>query len=170
MSECEALNFVLDMLSSVIDTSHTTIPMVAGRKEAVRPDCGTMPGWHELVAPAQKDTKFWHSVWQSAGRPTEGELFRIKQRTRAKYHMAIKRVRRMADKIKSQKLFEAAMEGSLDLLNEMKKSHGGKHSHDLPESVGGAKGEEEICEKFKFVYEELYNSAKTTTQMNVFKT
>ena len=163
-------SFVLDMLSSVIETSHATIPMVGGRKEAVRPDCGTMPGWQDIVAPAQKDTKFWHSVWQSAGRPTEGELFRIKQRTRARYHMAIKRVRRMADKIKSQKLFEAAMEGGADLLNEMRKSHGGKHAHDLPENIAGANGEDEICEKFKSVYSELYNSAETSAAMNVIKT
>ena len=37
--------FVLEMLSSVIEASHTNIPMVGGRKEAVRPDCSSMPGW-----------------------------------------------------------------------------------------------------------------------------
>ena len=71
----------------------------------------------------------------------------------------------MADKIKSQKLFETAMKGSLDLLNEMKKSHGGKHINNLPENIGGANGE-----KFKYVYEELYTSVETTAQMNIIKT
>ena len=88
-------DFVLSLMSAVIETSHTTIPMVGGRKEAARPDCGTMPGWQEMVASAQKDSLFWHSVWHSAGRPGEGELLRIMQKTRARYHMAIRRVRRM---------------------------------------------------------------------------
>ena len=162
-------NLVLDILSSLIETSHATIPMVGGRKEAVRPDCGTMPGWHELVAPAQKDSLFWHGVWQSAGRPSEGELFRIMQKTRARYHMAIRRVRRMQEKLKMQKLFEAAMTGKADLVKEMKKSHGGKPKHELPENVAGANGEEEVCEKFKSVYKELYNSADTSNAMKVIK-
>ena len=88
-----------------------------------------------MVAPAQKDFLFWHSVWQSAGRPGDGEFFRIMQKTRARYHMAIKRVRRMKDQIKMQKLFEASMNGGTNLIKEMKKSHGCKHQHEGPENL-----------------------------------
>ena len=152
-------DFVLDMLNCVIESSHATIPMVGGRPGSVRLDSGLMPGWKVEQAPAQKDSVFWHAVWQSAGRPSSGKLYNVMRSTRAKYHTAIRRVRRAADQIKAQKLLEASMEGGGNLISEMKKSHGGKHSHDLPENVAGANGPEEICEKFRSVYSELYNSA-----------
>ena len=158
-------DFVLDNLSAVIEASHANIPMVGGRPGSVRPDCGTMPGWRDVVAPLQKDSMFWHSVWQSAGRPANGELYHVMRSTRAKYHTAIRKVQRAADKIKAQKLYEASSSGGSDLMREMKKSHGGKHSPNLPENVAGANGEEEICEKFRTVYSALYNSADSSEEM-----
>ena len=41
---------VLDLLSSVIESSHATIPIVGGRPGASRPDSGCVPGWREAVA------------------------------------------------------------------------------------------------------------------------
>jgi hypothetical protein len=162
-------DFVLDNLIAVIEASHATIPIVGGRPGSVRPDYGLMPGWREVVSPLQKDSVFWHSVWQSAGRPADGELYHVMRSTRAKYHTAIRKVRRAADRIKAQKLFEASTSGGSDLFKEMKKSHGGKHSPGLPENVAGANGEEEICEKFRTVYSALYNSADSSDEMNVVK-
>ena len=158
-------DFVLDNLSAVIEASHATIPMVGGRPGSVRPDSGVMPGWQDVVALQQKDSVFWHSVWQSAGRPSSGELYHVMRSTRAKYHTA----RKATDKIKAQKLFEASSAGGSDLFKEMKKSHGGKHSPGLPENVAGANGEEEICEKFRTVYSTLYNSADSSDKMTVVK-
>jgi hypothetical protein len=128
-----------------------------------------MPGWREEVAPSQKDSVFWHAVWRSAGRPPRGELYNVMRTTRARYHTAIRRVRRAADQIKAQKLFEASMLGSKDLISELKKHHGGKYSPVLPENVAGANGEEEICSKFRSVYRDLYNSADTSKEMEVIK-
>ena len=73
--------------------------------------------------------------------------------------MAIRKIRRAAEQIKAQKLLEASRSGGSDLMNELKKARGGKHTPDLPENVAGANGEEEICKKFWSVYSELYNSA-----------
>ena len=66
-----------------------------------------------------------------------------------------------------QKLFEAAMGGGADLVKEMKKSHGGKTKHELPENVAEVNGKEKVCNKFKTVFEELYNSADTTDEVNM---
>ena len=59
--------------------------------------------------------------------------------------------------------------GSNELFKEMKKAHGGKHAPGLPENVAGANGEDEICEKFRSAYSELYNSASSEDKMNVIK-
>ena len=69
----------------------------------------------------------------------------------------------MEQEIRSKKLLEAAMTGDLNLLKEMKKIRGKGTKEDLPETVEGAETEEAIAEKFREVYEALYNSAESTT-------
>ena len=54
-------------------------------------------------------------------------------------------------------------------MDELRKTRGGRHTPDLPETVAGANGEEEICQKFRQVYEDLYNSADTNQEMKVIK-
>ena len=54
------------------------------------------------------------------------------------------------------------MEGDAELIKEMKSIKKGKAaSSELPDSVGGAVGEDNIAELFRTSYEELYNSAPT---------
>ena len=55
------------------------------------------------------------------------------------------------------------------MLQELKKTRGGKFTPDLPENVAGANGEDEICHKFRQVYKDLYNSAETRDEMNGIK-
>lgn len=57
------------------------------------------------------------------------------------------------------------MWGGGDLLAELKKTREGRHTPDLPKNVAGANGEEEVCSKFREVYNDLYNSADTTQEM-----
>ena len=57
------------------------------------------------------------------------------------------------------------MEGVLHLLKEMKSARGGKGGQaDLPETVAGANGQEEIVNKFREVYSTLYNSAESEAE------
>ena len=64
---------------------------------------------------------------------------------------------------------EAAWIGGGDIIKELKKIKGGKYMPDLPENVAGANGEAEVCQKFKEVYSELYNSANTSEEMLTIK-
>ena len=57
----------------------------------------------------------------SAGRPSTGALHSVMARTRNLYHYAVRKVKKMADSIRAQKLFEASQSGDMDLLKEMKK-------------------------------------------------
>ena len=72
--------------------------------------------------------------------------------------------------MRGRKLLEAAVEGDLSLLKEMKKIRGGKGCEDdLPESVEGADDEESIANKFKEVYKALYNSSNTEVEIEALK-
>ena len=127
---------MLDMLCSVIESSHSVIPLAGGLRAGSgtgRSDftSGCVPGWKEEVEPFQEDARFWHSLWLSAGKPNRGDFY-------------------------------LAMERSMLLIKEMKKVKKGCHLNaELPDSIGGVQWEEEIVEKFKEVYSTLYNSAST---------
>jgi hypothetical protein len=61
-------SFVLDIMSSVIEVTHQTIPMAGGGKRKANdpnkhcPIEKTIPGWHDEVSPYKKDAVFWHFV------------------------------------------------------------------------------------------------------------
>ena len=168
-------SYVLDILTAVIESSHTCIPLSGGGKSRADPakSCHvtqSVPGWKDRVDSFKQDSIFWHSVWSSAGSPKQGGLFEIMKKSRNVYHYVVRKVKKEADLIRAQKLLEAAESGSVNLLLEMKKIRGAKKmKHDLPDDVGGANGEVNIVEKFCEVYEELYNSSGSSEAMEALK-
>ena len=79
---------------------------------------------------------------------------------RLHYHYAVRRLKRKADLIKAGKLFAASFDS--ERVKEMKAVKGGKVCQDdLPDTVVAANGEEEVVEKFREVYSNLYNSAES---------
>ena len=168
-------SFVLDILISVIEASHSCIPLSGGGRRRSDPSksCQVsqcVPGWKDQVEPLRKDSVFWHALWKSADSPKQGELFQVMKRTRNAYHYAVRKVKKKADLIRAQKLLEASETSSTALLLEMKKIKGSKKDKsDLPDSVGGANGEINIVEKFCEVYEDLYNSAGSDEALDRIK-
>ena len=73
-------SYVLDVMSSLIEVSHLTIPMAGGgkvkpgAKSIACPVTSNIPGWELEVLPYKEDAVFWHSIWVSAERPTVGAL------------------------------------------------------------------------------------------------
>ena len=103
-----------------VETSHQCIPLSAKSNSAGKKPTN-LPGWNENVAPAKKDALFWHSVWMSAGRPNQGELYNDMCWARNKFHYAVRKAKRLAGNIQSMKLLEAAEMGDIALMAEMKK-------------------------------------------------
>ena len=56
-----------------------------------------IPGWNDQVKPLKENSSFWYSVWTSAGRPLQGELYNIMKKTRNSYHLAIRKCDRAED-------------------------------------------------------------------------
>ena len=166
---------ILDMLCSVIESSHSVIPLAGGQRAGSgtgRSDftSGCVPGWKEEVEPFQEDARFWHSLWLSAGKPNRGDFYIAMTRSRNQYHYAVRRTRRSRDLLRAKKLFEASLIGDIELIKEMKKVKKGCNVNaELPDSVGGVQGQEEIVEKFKEVYSALYNSASTADDVDIIK-
>ena len=162
---------VLDMLCHIVESSHTMLPLAGGRRSAPRSSTsisssGNIPGWTENVEPYRQEALFWHSVWVSARRPAIGELHTMMTRSRNQYHYAVRRLKLDSRMIRAKKLLESSVNGDTDLIKEMKYiSRGSGSQEDLPEHVAGADGQDEIVEKFREVYQTLYNSAESFTEV-----
>ena len=158
---------MLDILLSIVETSHTSLPLCGGRRVGRSASgCKALPGWTEEVEPFRKESMYWHRVWLAEGRPSHGWLHDTMVKKRLHYHYAVRRLKRKADLIKAGKLFAASVESDLNLLKEMKSVKGGKACQsEVPDTVAGANGEEEVVEKFREVYSTLYNSADSNAEM-----
>ena len=75
--------FVLDIMSTVIEASYSSIsPTPAPRKGSKLHF--KLPGWNVEVKPLKEDSKFWYSIWLSAGRPSTGALHSVMVNAKAK--------------------------------------------------------------------------------------
>ena len=156
---------VLDILSAIIETSYTSIPLTGSTKPR-QSQSQLLPGWKEYVAPLKADSLFWHSVWISAGRPATGSLHQVMANARNKYHLAVRQAKKAASTVKARELTSAAKAGDIALMKELKKSLDSKEiSQSVPDCLEGKVTHETIIEKFRQCYKDLYNSAGTQAAM-----
>ena len=161
----------------MIEVSHTNIPLSRTSKSnksskvaSTNLSYQNVPGWKTFVKPVRDTAIFWYNIWKSAERPNKGVLYEIMKKTRNNYHFNIRKVKKMADNIRSQQLLDAAMNGDIKLMKEMKKVNNPKSSNsNLPETVDGAVGQDEGVDKFKEVYYDLYNSAESSEAVELIK-
>ena len=168
-------NHMLDILCSVVESSHTVIPMGRRRNPGSSAGkaghiSGCVPGWDNEVKPLQEEARFYHSLWLSGGRPNRGDLYTAMRKSRNLYHYAVRRTRRLRDLHRAKKLFEASLVDDMELIKEMRKvKRGCDVVTELPDIVSGVEGEENIVERFRAVYSTLYNSASTAGEVDIIK-
>ena len=152
--------YVIDVMSKIIEVSHRVIKLKPAPPKG--PNHVRLPGWKENVEPLKKDAKFWYSVWLSAERPQSGALHSVMVGTRTKYRCAVRKAQQLANKAKAGSMLEAAEKGDRALILRMRAVMGSrKSSQEVPASLEGEVGEAEILEKFRTLYEQLYNSCNT---------
>ena len=91
--------------------------------------------------------------------------------SRNKYHYAVRKLKKNKVHLRAEELLEASESGDIDLMAAMKVIKGKKNTgQTMPDSVEGETESEKILDKFKEVYQLLYNSAGTAGAMKVIKT
>ena len=161
--DCDSL--VLDILLSIVETSYTTLPLTGtiNRNNVTHKH---LPGWNKEVSDLQQKSRYAYRVWLANGKPNQGPIHSEKLRSQSVFRQAVRKIKRNSKKYQAEALLEAALQGDLNLMKEMKRIKSGKGAlEELPSCVDGAEGEQEIANKFKEVYELLYNSADSETEM-----
>jgi len=82
---------------------------------------GYIPGWTEFIDPLRNNSLFWHRMWVNCGRPRNGFVAEVMRKTRAQYHVAIRKVRREEDNIVNDRYAAAlAANRNRDFWREVK--------------------------------------------------
>ena len=80
--------YTMDILEAVESVSRNTLPVRGGSLNSRQIKCTA--GWTEYVQPYQEESKFWHSLWMSAGKPNVGALYECMKQARHQYKYAVR--------------------------------------------------------------------------------
>ena len=121
-----------------------------------------IPGWNQYVSNEKQESLYWHRCWREAGCPRNGDLAEMMRITRARYHKAVKYVKKNRDKIRMEKMAASIAENRhRDFWNEVRKIKG--RDNYLPACVDGVNTDNEICDVFSRKYESVYNCVSFDT-------
>jgi hypothetical protein len=139
-----------DIISACLSASDSHIPhsKPAGR---------THPGWNEYVEPFRDKAIFWHNIWKDNGSPRSGLIANIRRETRAKYHLAVKNLKRNSDNIRAEQMAKALLlNQTRDFWSEVKKVR--TSNNNIPSQIDNTSGESNISELFAEKYCDILNS------------
>ena len=117
-----------------------------------------VPGWNEHVQPHYEESKFWHSIWESAGKPAEGQLLHLMRQSKNQYEYALRRVQRAGNKIQNDKFVDGILQGGVNIFEEIKRFRG--KVKNCSSTIDGEVGATNIANHFADIYKKLYNQAQ----------
>ena len=143
--------FLISLLGNVQDVSKTCLLSNRPFNEKKTPSIAC---WDTEVLPFKGNALFWHSIWESAGKPINTELHTIMKRTRNIYHYQIRKCKKLKRTLKKNTLLAACLLGNGDLFKEIRKIR--KSNPTVANVIDRVY--DEIPRYFSGIYSNLYNS------------
>ena len=112
------------VLESIECAGKECLPSVGGSKGGHRGRKVAIAGWSEHCKPYQDECKFWHSMWQSLGKPSVGQVYWTMRHTRNQYKYAIRRLKRSQYKIQNDKFVSSLINRGVNIFQEIQKYRG----------------------------------------------
>ena len=146
--------YTIEVLEAIETATENTLPksVLAGTKVSGKK---RTPGWSEFVKPYLEESKFWNSLWESAGKPSGGDLFNAKKQSKQQYKYAVRRLKRAGESIQNNKFVDNIVKGGTNIYDEIKKFRGSGKS--CSSRVDDEVGSSNIADHFAGIYSELYN-------------
>ena len=162
-------DYTIAVLESVETAAKDSLP-VSGPGPSTRgrnKPSNKIPGWSELVKPYYEESKFWHKLWESAGKPRQGQLLQLMHQSKHQYKYALRRVQRARNKIQNDKFATGLLSGGVNIFTEIKKFRG--ITKGCSSTVDGEVGASNIANNFADQYKKLYNQAETGGRLTDLK-
>ena len=147
-----------EVLEAIDAAAHVTLPLSGGGGAGGRRGGGVnqnVPGWNEHVKPFHSESKFWHSVWVSAGCPNQGDLLNVMKSSKLQYKYAVRRLKRASDKLQGDKFVQELLKGDCNIFAEIKKYRGTVKT--CSSTIDGEVGAGNISNHFAGIYSELFS-------------
>ena len=140
--ESEHLNAINDlctcMISIALDSGDKSFPKY-------KPTGKCLAGWNDRIKPLRDDALFWHIIWIDCGQPPAGSLSMIMRNTRARYHRAVRDLKRNQAELRRSKLADrAASADSKEFWAEVMKLNRPKST--MPTQVNGRNNDVDIAQ------------------------
>ena len=151
--------YTMSVMQAVESASKTCLPL-SGQS---RRQGGAVAGWNDHVRPYAEESKFWESIWISLGRPNQGETFAMMKDSKRQYKYAVRRLKRVNDKIINEKFLSSIISGGADIFKEIRKLRG--TSSTFSSRIDQEVGQENIAKHFATIYSELYNRVEVGEEL-----
>ena len=124
-------------------------------------------GWTEHVKPYSEESKFWFQVWVSEGKPRFGPIFDNMKLSKKQFKYAVRRLKRVNDRIQNDKFVSGLLHGGVDIFKEIRKFRGTSSSYSsrIDEEVGASN----IANHFAEIYEKLYNNVEPGPKLDTVR-
>jgi len=151
----DSLNTYASLITDAcVSSANLTIPSTRQRGSR-----GNIPGWSEFVAPLRDKSIFWHNIYS---RPRDGIVANIMRTTTARYHAAIRKVRREEADIVNSRFVSAISENrQRDFWREVMQLRCQRKG--VCSVIDGLTHSDDIAECFADKYRELYSSVTYDT-------
>lgn len=126
-------------------------------RQGPTPQSNGIHGWNEVVREVRETAIFWHNLWKDVGSPRQGAVADIRRNTRAKYHLALKKLRADNEIAENNKLAGQLLESdSRSFWQQVNKMKGRKPT--FSNVVDDKTDRDSIANLFADKYEALYSS------------
>ena len=151
-------SMILGLYESVIQccvqAASETLPMTSNSSKTKN----SKPGWNQFVKRAKETSCFWHKLWKENGSPRFGHIAEIRRSTRAKYHQAIKYIKKKEQMLRNSNIADTLVNNKTkDFWSIIHKMTNNK-SNNLPSNIEGHTSDDDISNYFANKYDLLYHS------------
>ena len=149
-----------DLLSVAYDKFINCLNMSASKactftKNSTRPP--GKPGWTTYVKEKHEIAIQSYKIWRDNGKPRQGPIFDLYHRNKLSYKYAVRAIKRNIDNIKADNAASKLQDSDYSgFWNSIKKFN--KRKNVLPQQIGDAVGEKDICNQWKSHFSNIYNS------------
>ena len=156
--------YTMQILEAVEDAAKDTLASKGGGSGGGR---RSIAGWTEFVQPYAEESKFWYSMWLSAGKPPEGALVDAMKQSKNQYKYAVRRLKRAKDHIQNDKFVNRIIKGGSNIFREIKKfrGSGASCSSRIDEEVGSKNISNQVFQTLYQVFQKCYQVFQTFYQV-----
>ena len=106
-------NIVINIL---ICSGYEYIPLYCKRHRKSK------PGWNMFCEEPIQKSIFWHKIWCDSGKPRSGIVAELMRKSRARYHLSVKYIRKHEKQIPAEKMAAGLLsKNGVDFWKEFKK-------------------------------------------------